>query len=294
MKKLLLLLLVAWIAYAQADGLTVEPFAGGFSYGFSAEDEFMVVTFQTDTESGQCTVFAGEGDFEGEILLQHTFEASSLKVAVETLSGRTVFAEYTKTEPVGRDIPVRRLPEARAVSELKDIEITPQVAAARYQFRAPGYAELLLKYRSSTQKGSVVLYAGDDDWYEGVLSLPYTYDDSYVVLTIAKTNGVALYRETIHTAYAVPESAEQAAGRLSGVTVCIDPGHQETGKAVAEAKGPGLGGTKRDRPRHGARHGDGTPGIHRGAGNRVYTAGCAACTGRGRGDDSRDAGRLHI
>lgn len=49
----------------------------------------------------------------------------------------------------------------------------------------------------------------------------------------------------LRTAYPVPDAVSQVAGRLSGITVCIDPGHQEEGQFIVEEIGPGLSGTKR-------------------------------------------------
>ena len=68
---------------------------------------------------------------------------------------------------------------------------------------------------------------------------------SNVVLTVSNSAGASdLYEATLRTDYPVTEPPPQGEGRLNGVTVCIDPGHQETAKIVTEPIGPGLSGVK--------------------------------------------------
>jgi N-acetylmuramoyl-L-alanine amidase len=107
----------------------------------------------------------------------------------------------------------------------------------------------LLKYRSSTERGTVTIYAGEDYLYDGVLELPYTYHNSNVVLTVSDlSDAMDLYEEMLRTGYPVPDAPEQGAGRLNGITVCIDPGHQAEGQYITEALGPGLDGDVRSTP----------------------------------------------
>lgn len=48
---------------------------------------------------------------------------------------------------------------------------------------------------------------------------------------------------TVRKGYQAPEAPQRQEGRLSGVTVCIDAGHQENGRFVNEPIGPGLSGS---------------------------------------------------
>ena len=242
--RLILLFLALWLSLAQADGLIVEPFAGGFHYSARADDEFLVLTYKTDTETAKCTVFSETGEFSGDVEMLHTFAESPLKVTVETLKGAELYAASARTVAVEQFIPEIDLPEISA-QKLKSVELSPLVGAVQYRFQAPGRASLLLKYRSSTESGSVAICAGEDYRYEGILALPYTYNNSNVVLTVADSkNCNDLYEAMLRTDYPVPQAPAQGAGRLSGVTVCIDPGHQETARQVTEPRGPGLSGTK--------------------------------------------------
>ena len=97
---LLILLLVAWFSCALADGLTIEPYAGGFRYSFQAEDEFLVLRWKTDTESARVTVYAENGEFSGDVTLPHTFAPSPLKVTVETLQEREILSAKAETVAV--------------------------------------------------------------------------------------------------------------------------------------------------------------------------------------------------
>ena len=162
------------------------------------------------------------------------------------MDGEELLTQRAETVAVEQVIPVQNLAQEDRCWKLTDVSITPVIHGLLYHFRAPGRASVLLEYSSSTQKGSVTLYAGDGYTYDGVLELPYTYHNSNVVFTVSDTKkAVELYQDMIRTAYPVPEAALQTAGRLSGITVCIDPGHQEEGQFIAEPIGPGLEGTKR-------------------------------------------------
>lgn len=249
MKKLLIVLLVFWASCAQAGGLTIEPYAGGVSYGFSSDEKFLVLECKTDAETVQETVYSADGAFAGEIALAHTFAPSYVRLTVKTLKGVELFSERTDSIAVERSSPEQRLPAEDRCRKLSDVEITPLVHAFQYHFRAPGRETVLLSYRSSTERGTVTLYAGENYAYDGVLELPYTYHNSNVVLTVsAANNSIDLYEDMLRTGYPVPDAPAQGEGRLSGVTVCIDPGHQEEGQYITENIGPGLPGTKRSSP----------------------------------------------
>ena len=245
MKKLLVLLLVLWVSCAQAEGLEIEPYAGGFSYRFQAEEEFLVLSYQTDMESAQCTVFSDNGTFAGKVELVHTFNVSPLKVSVRTLKEYERFSARAETVAVEQAIPAQDLPEESKARKASDVVFTPMIGAMQYHFRAPGHAALQLQYRSSTERGAVILYAGEDYIYDGILALPYTYNNNNVVLTISEMNHYYdLHEEMLRTDYPVTNAPAQGTGRLNGITVCIDPGHQEAGKIITEERGPGLSGTK--------------------------------------------------
>ncbi|MBN1777877.1 MAG: N-acetylmuramoyl-L-alanine amidase [Clostridiales bacterium] len=249
MKRLLTLLLILWVSCAQAGGLTIEPYAGGVSYSFLSDEESVVLECKTDAETVQSTVYSQNGEFAGDVALTHTFDSSYVRLTVKDLRGYDLLSERADTVAVAQPVPKQDLPEAETCRKLSDVEFTPQIRAMGYRFRAPGRESVLLKYRSSTESGSVTLYAGDDYVYEGVLDLSYTYHNSNVVLTVMNIgDSVQLHEEMLRTDYPVPDAPQQGTGRLTGITVCIDPGHQAEGQYITEEKGPGLDGSVRSSP----------------------------------------------
>ena len=110
------------------------------------------------------------------------------------------------------------------------MEIAPLISALKYRFRAPGHSVLLLKYRSSTESGTVLAYAGEDYWYDGILPLPYTYNNNNVVLTVADgKNADNLYEVMLRTDYPVPPAPKQGTGRLAGLPCASIPGIRKQG-----------------------------------------------------------------
>jgi N-acetylmuramoyl-L-alanine amidase len=253
-----LIVLVLSVSFAHADGFAITPHVGGIDYNFSTDEAFVVLECKTASETVQQTVYAQDGDFSGTIALPHTFDPSYVRLTVKTMDGLELYTVRGDTVPVERAIPVQNLPAEDRARKLGDVAITPLIHALQYHFRAPGRASVLLTYSSSTEKGSMTLYAGDDYVYDGVLELPYTYHNSNVVFSVSDASKtIELYQTMLRTAYPVPEPAQQDTGRLSGITVCIDPGHQEEGQFITEEIGPGLDGTKRS-----------SPGMARGIGTR--------------------------
>lgn len=173
-----LVILVLWASCAQADGLVVEPYAGGISYAFQADEAFVVLECKTNAESVQRTVYSQDGNFSGTIALLHTFDPSYVRLTVKRMNGFDIYSERRDTIAIQRTIPERNLPEENRASRLGGVMLTPMLHAVGYHFTAPGRASVLLHYHSSTQQGSMILYAGDDYVYDGILELPYTYHNS--------------------------------------------------------------------------------------------------------------------
>ena len=293
MKKIIMFLLALLLfSCAQAEELIIMPYAGGFTYGFQAEDDFLILQWQTDAEWARQTVYAADGFFAGDMELPHTFDSSLLTVTVETLKGKEILSSDAQTVAVEQTIPTIDLAEENTTRSLRDVEITPMVNAIGYAFRARGRESVLLSYRSSTEKGTITLYAGEDYIYNGSLSLPYTYDNNNVVLTVSDMRGNKLYEEMFRTEYPVPEAPVQSEVRLSGITVCIDPGHQAIARYTTEALGPGLSGTKETGV--GMARGTVTRRLefHRRASDRIHAQGRADSRRRDRCDDAGNAGYL--
>jgi N-acetylmuramoyl-L-alanine amidase len=95
-------------------------------------------------------------------------------------------------------------------------------------------------------ESGAVLFKGDSGKFQGEITLPLTYAGNNVTITLFSLSGNKLDSFKTQTKYptASPASTPKADGPLSGLTVCIDPGHQLNSPGGIEPLGPGLKGTK--------------------------------------------------
>ncbi|MBO2516984.1 MAG: hypothetical protein CW338_06890 [Clostridiales bacterium] len=128
---------------------------------------------------------------------------------------------------------------------LKSLDCTPAYKGVDFSFTAQGHDMLFINYKSSQESGQFLL-KGQDGFFSGHIDMPGTYDGSNVFITVTTMKNLVLI-EKYNTKTAVPEPAPgpQQPGRLSGITVCIDPGHSANCPTGTEPLGPGLSGTKR-------------------------------------------------
>ena len=136
---------------------------------------------------------------------------------------------------------------ALAAAPVTNLVCTPGDHRVGYSFDAPDYNVLLLSYRSQHENGQLIIW-GKNGHFEGSVSTPCTYNGNYVYITIStvgKTNRTLVSKYQTNTEVLRTEPVEQAAnGRLSGVTICVDPGHQGVSIGLSEPLGPGLQGMK--------------------------------------------------
>ena len=62
-----MIFLVLFLSAAQADGLVLQPYAGGIAFRFRADEPFVVLECKTDAEMVKQTVYAQDGNFSGNI-----------------------------------------------------------------------------------------------------------------------------------------------------------------------------------------------------------------------------------
>ena len=132
---------------------------------------------------------------------------------------------------------------AASAAVIKDFTSTPLDHAVALEFTAEGYDSVVVYYTNSFDKGKVSLKS-EDGHYTCTISVPSTYPGNNVAITIKSSKGKELMKKTYaKTAMEDIPLAEQAAeGRLKGVTVCVDPGHQGVECYAKEPMGPGLSG----------------------------------------------------
>ena len=252
MRKLLfpvlLLILTLTLCAACADGLTVETGPGLFRVRFSQPDHrFLIVHYITPAENGWFTLYSEDGNFSGESALLSSYDPCRLTVKIEAPDRKLL--ESAKVDYAGTP-----LPEGQALAfqseyrtaRIRDLHLEPAEGGFSYHFTAPGQGSLVLEYKSATQIGSVILYPDAQYVYSGTLLLPHVYNQSKVYVTVRSgrwKNAIGSGTTTRGYRFA-PKVAEPAAdGRLKGVIVCIDPGHQNNAAGFEdEPLGPGLHG----------------------------------------------------
>ena len=127
---------------------------------------------------------------------------------------------------------------------VKDFAFVPRDHAVDITFTAPGYDAVVVSYSNSLEKGTLSLVP-QDGVFSGTIILPATYPGNNVAVTIHSSKGKELMKKTyVQTALTeIPIVEKAASGRLAGVTVCVDPGHQGVAINLDEPMGPGLSGT---------------------------------------------------
>lgn len=240
---LMLLSPTAWAEQSAGMRLQVSPHTLRFTYTDPAQ-QFVLVEYRTTNDSGKLVVYSDEGVFSGEFNLPAAFEREALYVTVSTLSG-TVLGRYeTATYPTSYPPAAENLPQAESrASRLSAYYFSYDEEGLHYSFYAPGHTQLWLRCRSGQEMHEVPIFP-DESWhFDGTLPMNCTYNDAYMFVRVSAANkNTVLYESAeIDTYIDMPAAAEQAAeGRLKGVTVCIDPGHQRKTQVETVRRAPNI------------------------------------------------------
>ena len=243
---LVLLLLPLGALAANSVELKLKGYAMGFQYSFDYEEEFALIEWATDVESGKTVLHSEDGHFEGDITLGCTYKESTLKATVKTLTEKDLDKATSLIPNSKQDVTEVDQPDAeKKASKVKDLEVTSVLGGVHVKFTAEGHKKLLIKYRSSQQKGQITVYPGENYTYELDIMMPYTYAKQTVSVDVYNASGSSMLAEgDAPRGYElIAKETEVTEGRLSGITVAIDPGHQGSHRTVTEQRGPGLDGT---------------------------------------------------
>jgi len=133
---------------------------------------------------------------------------------------------------------------AASAAVIKDFTFVPQDHAVSITFTADGYDSAVVYWSNSLEKGNMKMKS-QDGVFSGTIELPATYPGNNVAVTIKSSKGKELMKKTyVQTALTdIPAVGKAESGRLTGVTVCVDPGHQGVAIGLKEPMGPGLSGT---------------------------------------------------
>ena len=238
---LLILLLLLPLSMASAASIDLKGAENGAAYSFYLPDEnFVLLEYSTASESGKTVLYAEDGQFTGEICLLHSQAGGKLSVAVNRLgTDRKLASGSIKLSPAQG----YKKPSGKASAKVSNFSLTETVDGFAYSFSCPETDYMQLRVRNKQETAVFPVYPGEGGLYSGEVALPLTY--ARILSTVQVLNGknVVMAEDQVRKGYEAPPAAERQPGRLSGVTVCIDPGHQEGGHLVSEPLGPGLVGS---------------------------------------------------
>lgn len=241
---LLLLLCLPLAALADTD-MTLTPHEKGFDYQITTEkDEWILLIWEGENEGGRITLYDPDQCFEGTVELPHTGAGGKVTVTAQNLKQNRL-ARQTAKIPQAADY-VK--PQGNANAAVKSLTLTETPEGFKYSFVAEGSDYMLLYYRSKQQTATFTVYpVNDEGLYEGEVKAPLTYARTQFTVQVRSGKGSQKKEAICRKGYLAPEAPQAQEGRLSGVVVCIDPGHQENGQYVTEPKGPGLSGNVRSK-----------------------------------------------
>lgn len=236
---LLLLLLLPIAALADAE-MTLTPYEKGFDYDITTDDQWIVLIWDSENEDGRITLYAEDGHFTGSVALPWGDEGGKYTVTAQDLKQYKI-AKKAITIPRSADYVA---PSGKANAAVKTLNLTATATGFKYSFTAKDTDYMLLYFRSKQQNATFPVYpVNDEGLYEGEIVADLTYARTLFTVQVRNGKGAVKKEETVRKEFETPAMPEQKEGRLSGVVVCIDPGHQENGEYVREPIGPGLEGT---------------------------------------------------
>ena len=242
MRKIwLFLVLLLLAAPALADNMLImnaAPCEVQYEIALPGE-KFAYVIFQSPQQQGRMVVFAENGQFAGTIPLTSSPEGGRVTVTIQSV-------ELKQLARMTVDLPADsawEAPQGNTEARVSNFTLEETPEGFRYAFTAPGADYMLLDCHSRQEDFVIPVYPVDDEGtFSGEVSMPLTYARTQMTISVCNAKGHVKKEAVCYKDFAAPEAAEGQPGRLSGVVVCIDPGHQENGRSVREPRGPGLTG----------------------------------------------------
>ena len=235
---LLILLLLPLTAMAKPE-LTLTPGEMSFEYDITT-DPWIVLTWDSDNDDGRIVLYAEDGHHTGRIDLPFGAAGGKYVVVVRNLKQDMVAGKGVNVLP-GADYVA---PTGKHDGKVKDFSVTETAKGFKYSFVAEGTDYMMLYFRSKQQNATFPVYpVNESGLYEGEIATDLTYARTQLTVQVRTATGIVKKEGIVRKWYAFPDPPEAQEGRLSGVVVCIDPGHQENGRWMDEPRGPGLTGT---------------------------------------------------
>ncbi len=245
MRKLMLLLLLLLCCSlplaAQAETeLTVTPYEQGFDYEITSGEQWLVLIWDSQNEDGRKTLYSEDGTFSGSVELPYGAAGGKYTITLQNLRQTNVVKKAVQIPQAADYVK----PSGKASARVTDLTLTETTTGFKYSFTAPDTDYMMLYFRSKTENATFPVYpANSEGLYEGEIFAPLTWARTLFTVQVRTAKGTVRDEETVRKGYEAPPAAEAKEGRLSGVVVCIDPGHQENGEYVKEPIGPGLPGS---------------------------------------------------
>ncbi len=243
MRKLICMLLVLCCVPVLAQAavtLNVNAREAGFDYDINGTENWIRLVWKCGASRGMKTLYSEDGHFAGGIDLPYHQAGGRYTVSVENMKAAQV-TKMTVNIPQAADY---ESPVGYSNGKVQNLVLTETAEGFRYSFLAPGTDYMMLYFRSIQEEACFPVYpVNADGLYEGEVVSDLTYARTLFKVEIRNGNGNLKKSDEVRKAYEAPEAPEQQEGRLSGVVVCIDPGHHENHQPFREQKGPGLSGT---------------------------------------------------
>lgn len=238
---LLLLLLIPFTCACAAVGIQLSPEDCAVSYSVDLPgQDFLLLSYAAPKQIGTMVVYGPDGHFEGKVSLRYTDAGGTVRINLTTLDGKRLLASDSVKLPAASGY---KAPSGKSHGKVTGLRAEDTTSGVRYSFSVPGTDYMMLKVYSKQERAEFPVYPQEDGQYAGEIEMPLTYARAQITVQVYSGKGAMMAEAKARKAYEAPAPVEQQEGRLSGVTVCIDPGHQENGHLVKEPLGPGLSGS---------------------------------------------------
>lgn len=231
MKRVICLLLVLVLTMGAAHaagglGVTWNVTEDGVTYAFhDAANAYLLMTYKTSAESGTYVLTGRGGRYEGAVPLRYSQGAKNVKIEIKTTAGRALDRATLDLPSVPKPDTVKA--DAGAAAKVRDLTLTAGDHSISFQFTAPGHHQLKISVSSVMQKAEYVLAAAADGTFSDTVELPCANRRDLVTVTVRDVKGKELAKAQERTLFVGLDAGKTAeSGPLSGVKVCIDPGHQ--------------------------------------------------------------------
>lgn len=205
--------------------IKLNPCEEGVEYSVTASgQQYLSVLYSTKDENGHIVLEGYNGLFTGALPLRYTAGNQVLSFEIRTpMQQRIALAKLPLSLPETDKI----APQAGAVRKINDLVLKAGVNKVSYSFSAPGHSQVELNFRTVMQKGKTIVQADENGLFSGKISLPFAYASDLVTVKILSPKGQLMAEDSIRLAFAeFPLGQPNPRGPLSGVKVCLDPGHQ--------------------------------------------------------------------